>query len=174
MVKGSIACNQFIVASLTNPPMGQPLTAVSDPSANQRVVALTLEAKTGAAPGRVMAFAMFGLPAIAGLVKVRHARICHKRAQKSHYSRMYKVMFTFGHCSYSTHGCYSRNDLTIMKLVTVDLVTVTMDLAALDLVTADLVMTVMVNLVTADSVAMDLITVQSGRSAVEEVTQHEL
>ncbi len=71
MVKGAIGCNQFIVASLTDPPMGQPLTAVNDPSAHQRVVALTLGAKETEAPGTVMAFAMFALPAIAGLIKVR-------------------------------------------------------------------------------------------------------
>ena len=50
--------------------MGQPLSVVSDPSAHQRVVALTLEAKEIEAPGLVMAFAMFGLPAIAGMLKV--------------------------------------------------------------------------------------------------------
>ena len=44
--------------------------AVSDPSAHQRVVALSLEAKEMEAEGPVMAFAMYALPAIAGLVKV--------------------------------------------------------------------------------------------------------
>lgn len=70
MVSGAVGCNQFIVASLTDSPMGQPLSAVSDPSARHRVVALTLEAKETEAPGLVMAFAMFGLPAIAGMLKV--------------------------------------------------------------------------------------------------------
>lgn len=44
--------------------------AVSDPSAHQRVVALSLEAKEMEAEGPVMAFAMYALPAIAGLIKV--------------------------------------------------------------------------------------------------------
>ncbi len=70
MVKGTVGCNQFIVASLTAPPRGQALTAVSDPSAHQRVVALSLEGKETEAEGPVMAFAMYALPAIAGLVKV--------------------------------------------------------------------------------------------------------
>jgi len=70
MVKGTVGCNQFIVASLTDPPRGQALTAVTDPSAHQRVVALSLEGKETEAEGRVMAFAMYALPAIAGLVKV--------------------------------------------------------------------------------------------------------
>ena len=70
MVTGAVECNQFIVASMTDPPMGQPLSAVNDPSAHHRVVALTLEAKETEAPGLVMAFAMFGLPAIAGMLKV--------------------------------------------------------------------------------------------------------
>jgi len=70
MVKGTVGCNQFIVASLTDPPRGQALTAVSDPSAHQRVVALSLEGKESEAEGPVLAFAMYALPAIAGLVKV--------------------------------------------------------------------------------------------------------
>ena len=70
MVTGAVGCNQFIVASMTEPAMGQPLSAVSDPSAHHRVVALTLEAKETDSPGLVMAFAMFGLPAIAGMLKV--------------------------------------------------------------------------------------------------------
>jgi len=70
MVKGAVGCNQFIVASLTDPPRGQALTAVTDPSAHQRVVALSLEAKETEVEGPVMAFAMYALPAIAGLVKV--------------------------------------------------------------------------------------------------------
>jgi len=70
MVKGTVGCNHFIVASLTDPPRGQALTAVTDPSAHQRVVALSLEGKETEAEGPVMAFAMYALPAIAGLVKV--------------------------------------------------------------------------------------------------------
>ena len=69
-VKGPVGCNQFIVASLTDPPWGQALTAVNDPSAHQRVVALSLEGKETEAEGPVMAFAMYALPAIAGLVQV--------------------------------------------------------------------------------------------------------
>ena len=70
MVKGTVGCNEFIVASLTDPPRGQALTAVGDPSAHHRVVALSLEGKETEAEGPVMAFAMYALPAIAGLVKV--------------------------------------------------------------------------------------------------------
>lgn len=69
-VKGAIGCNEFIVASLTDPPLGQPLTAVNDPSARQRVVAFTLAAKETEAPGPVMAFVLFALPVIAQLIKV--------------------------------------------------------------------------------------------------------
>ena len=70
MVKGIDGSNQFVVASLTDSPKGQALTAVSDPSAHHRVVALSLEAKQTEAVGRVMAFALYAMPAIAGLVKV--------------------------------------------------------------------------------------------------------
>ena len=70
-VTGVIACNQFIVASLTDPPLGQPLPDAMDASASQRVVAISLASKESAAPGEVMAFVFFGLPGIARLLQVR-------------------------------------------------------------------------------------------------------
>ncbi|KAL0032791.1 hypothetical protein WJX79_010493 [Trebouxia sp. C0005] len=78
MVKGTVGCNEFIVASLTDPPRGQALTAVGDPSAHHRVVALSLEGKETEAEGPVMAFAMYALPAIAGLVKTEVGRLWAK------------------------------------------------------------------------------------------------
>lgn len=69
-VKGVIACNQFIVASLTDPPLGQPLPDATDASASQRVVAISLASKESPAPGEVMAFVFFGLPGIARLLQV--------------------------------------------------------------------------------------------------------
>ncbi len=70
MVKGAIACNDFIVASVTDPPMGQSLNSVTTPMAQQPVVALCLESKESEAPGKVMAFVLFALPAISQLVQV--------------------------------------------------------------------------------------------------------
>ena len=70
MVTGTVDCNEFIVASLTDPPMGQSLATASDPSARQRAVAFTLAAKHTDAPGPVMAFVLFALPAISQLIKV--------------------------------------------------------------------------------------------------------
>ncbi len=71
MVKGAIACNDFIVASVTDPPMGQSLNSVTSPMAKQPVVAFCLESKESEAPGKVMAFVLFALPAILQLVQVR-------------------------------------------------------------------------------------------------------
>ena len=70
MVTGKVGCNEFIVASLTDPPMGQSLATASDPSAHQRAVAFTLAAKQTGAPGPVMAFVLFALPAVSQLIKV--------------------------------------------------------------------------------------------------------
>ena len=70
MVKGAIACNDFIVASVTDPPMGQSLNSVTTPMAQQPVVALCLESKESEALGKVMAFVLFALPAISQLVQV--------------------------------------------------------------------------------------------------------
>ena len=70
MVKGAIACNDLIVASLTDPPMGQSLNSVTTPMAQQPVVAICLESKASEAPGKVMAFVLFALPAISQLVQV--------------------------------------------------------------------------------------------------------
>ncbi len=74
MVKGAIGCNELIVASLDHPPMGQPLTDVTDSSARQRVVAFTLQAKETEAPATVMAFALFALASVTELIKVRLQR----------------------------------------------------------------------------------------------------
>ena len=70
MVKGVIGCNEFIVASLTDPPLGQPLQDVTDPLACQRAVAFTLAAKDTEAAGPVMAFVLFAFPVIAQMIKV--------------------------------------------------------------------------------------------------------
>ena len=70
MVKGAIACNDLIVASLTDPPMGQSLSNVTTPMAQQPVVAICLESRESEAPGKVMAFVLFALPAISQLVQV--------------------------------------------------------------------------------------------------------
>lgn len=70
-VKGPIECNDLIVASLTDPPMGQSLGSADDPLAQQRVVAFSLESKGEEAVGEVMAAVLFALPAISQLVQVR-------------------------------------------------------------------------------------------------------
>lgn len=70
MVKGVIGCNEFIVASLTDPPLGQPLQDVTDPLARQRAVAFTLAAKDTEEAGLVMAFVLFAFPVIAQMIKV--------------------------------------------------------------------------------------------------------
>ena len=75
LVKGAIRCNQLIVASLTDPPMGQPLHGVNAPETLQRAVAISLATKESEEPGDVMAFILFALPAIGQMIEVINAAL---------------------------------------------------------------------------------------------------
>lgn len=66
LVTGQIRPQDFITASLSNPPAGQRADP-HDASSVQHLVALALEDKTTEGTGYVQAFVLFGLGAIASL-----------------------------------------------------------------------------------------------------------